>query len=128
MPFRLLGIRLEIGVTLAVITVFIVQELSECDNSFSSLSQYNYLLPDCCIRVTVLLEYFDNVAGPHLGPLVRWGPGQIAPVAPPTQTIQLYKYTKTCTFSSRKVWYAMIVRKRKYPGNSPSIKPCHIKK
>ena len=29
-----------------------------CENDFSSLSQYNYL-PDCCVRVTVLLEYFD---------------------------------------------------------------------
>ena len=30
----------------------------ECENDFSNLSQYNYLT-DCCIRVTVLLEYFN---------------------------------------------------------------------
>ena len=76
--WKILRIRLlilNLGVISAVITGFIIQELSDCRKFlrirllrlnvrtisavYLSVSIYIEYLPDCYIRVTVLLEHFD---------------------------------------------------------------------
>ena len=78
---RITLLRLNLGVISALITVFIMQELSDYRKFlrirplklnvrtisivYPSIIITEYL-PDCCIGVTVLLEHFDlfdNVAG-----------------------------------------------------------------
>ena len=69
-PWKLDSLRLNLR---------LISVILECENYFSNLSQYNCTLnsylSDCCIRVTILLEYFDLFDNVSLamGPLTRWG-------------------------------------------------------
>ena len=89
---RVRSLRSNLGVISAVITVFIIQELSDCRKirplrlnvrTISAVQLSTEYLPDRCIRVTVLLEYFDlliMLQGPPPG--APWGPGKL-PQLPP---------------------------------------------